>query len=258
MPGLPKKQISLSLRNIMREKEFLDWCSCQQKGIGVALYSEVKAANQWIYRKQGLSNSEWRDCLKMTCNVAAVRAVPGRSTNTNRCRHCNEFESLAHVLCYCGHGETARIKRHNDIRHLIAQALEEKGFEVHEEVCGLSEADSIRRIDIIAINRLHNHAFIVDPTVRFEKSADQPEKVHQEKCKIYEPTIPYYKSKYNVKTINVIGLFFGARGTLVKQFINFRKQFKLRPSLDYDIILKILKSSVYILRSHLFGLSKTC
>lgn len=189
----------------------------------------------------------------MTCNVAAVRSVPGRSTNTNRCRHCNEFESLAHVLCYCGYGETARIKRHNDVRQMIAQALKNKGWEVHEEVCGLSESDSIRRIDIIAIDRTKHFAYIVDPTVRFENSKTQPESVHLEKCKIYEPTIPYYKIKFNVKEIKIIGLFFGARGTLVKKYLNFRKELKLNPSLDNEIVLKILKSSVYILRHHLFG-----
>lgn len=253
---MPQKDIGTYFRKILREREFSNWCGLQQKGIGVVLYEEVKAANHWIYKQQGLSNSEWRDCLKMTCNVAAVRAVPGRSTSTNLCRYCREFESLAHVLCYCEHGETARIKRHNDIRQLIAQALRDKDFEVHEEVCGLSEADSIRRIDMIAIDRKKNIAFIIDPTVRFENSREQPDKVHLEKVRIYEPTIPHYKAKFNISEITIIGLFFGARGTLTKYYINFRKKFKLRSSLDSEIVLKILKSSVYILRNHLFGIPK--
>ncbi|KAJ4448467.1 hypothetical protein ANN_10483 [Periplaneta americana] len=38
-------------------------------------------------------------CYKMVGNVAAVRAIPGRSVDSNRCRHCfNEIETLAHVL----------------------------------------------------------------------------------------------------------------------------------------------------------------
>lgn len=134
--------------------------------------------------------------------------------------------------------------------------MRDKGFEVHEEVCGLSEADSIRRIDMIAIDRERNNAFIIDPTVRFENSRDQPDRVHLEKVRIYEPTIPYYKTKFKVSDIKIIGLFFGARGTLVKHYVNFRKSFKLRSSLDNEIVLKILKSSVYILRNHLFGISK--
>lgn len=139
---------------------------------------------------------------------------------------------------------------------MIAQALKEKGWEVHEEVCGLSDTDSIRRIDIIAIDRLKNVAFIIDPTIRFENSKLQPESVHSEKCKIYEPTIPFYKNKFNLKEIKIIGLFFGARGTLAKKYIDFRKEFKLRQSLDNEIVLKILKSSVYILRHHLFGVKQ--
>lgn len=87
-----------SIRNVLRERSFSDCCQYPQKGRGVVLYKQVKSVNQWIYRKNGLSTSEWRHCLKMTCNVAAVRTLPGRTTKTNRCRHCNELETLGHVL----------------------------------------------------------------------------------------------------------------------------------------------------------------
>lgn len=249
-----KKPSSL-IRSKLREKEFNSWCALTQKGKGVILYESVKHANGWIYNKRGLSNSEWIDCLKMTCNVSAVRAVPGRSmNNTIHCRHCNEFESLAHVLGYCGFGETARIKRHNEVRTMIANSLRSSGLEVHEEIIGISGKDSLRRIDMIAIDRIKNTAFIIDPTIRFEQNSDQPNLVHEEKRKIYEPTIPFYKSKFKVDNISVIGLLFGSRGTLTQNYIHFRKKFKLPKSLDYDIVLKILKSSVYILRHHLFGI----
>ena len=39
---------------------------------------------------------------------------------------------------------------------------------------------------------------IIDPTVRFESSAKQPEEVDQEKKNIYEPTISFYKMVYNL------------------------------------------------------------
>lgn len=189
----------------------------------------------------------------MTCNVSAVRALPGRGSHTSRCRHCNEYESLAHVLGYCDYGQTARIKRHNDVRTILATHLRDKGFEIHEEIIGISQQDSLRRIDIIAIDRKKNSAFIIDPTVRFEATLDQPNLVNDEKNKIYKPTIPYYKTKFNVKNITIIGLLFGSRGTLTKKYIEFRKTFQLPKNIDNEIVLKILKSSVYILRNHLFG-----
>ena len=75
---------------------------------------------------------------------------------------------------------------------MIAQALRSKGMEVYEGVTCLAEQDSIRRIDIITINRKKNVAEILDPTIRFEISKTQPSDVDREKKAIYEPTIPYF------------------------------------------------------------------
>ena len=247
------KLSSKNLRPLLYEQAFNEWCGHKQKGRGVILYSEVKHTNSWIYRKNGLSLSEWRDCLKMTCNVAPVRSVPGRNPNTFHCRYCSEIETLGHVLGYCRHGELLRNRRHNEVRQLIACALRDKGYNVQEEVIGLSESGSIRRIDIIAIDEAKSDGFIIDPTIRFESDTNQAEKVHEEKCNIYNPTINFYKSKFNVKNLSVIGLFFGARGTLVKKYIAFRKKFHLPKALDQKITMTILKYSVYLLRNHLYG-----
>ncbi|KAJ4446459.1 hypothetical protein ANN_13155 [Periplaneta americana] len=178
------------------------------KGKGVELFSEVPSANAWIIKKQGLSSSEWRDMIKMTALVAPVRALPGRPTGTSHCRHCSEFESLPHVLGRCPQGEISRIKR-NIIRSLLAAALRNKGLEVYEEVHCLSDQDSVRRIDIIAITREKSVAEIIDPTIRFELSKAQPMDVDKEKKEIDETTMPYFHNKYNVHNISVTGLLFG-------------------------------------------------
>src|SRR3978361_2146605 len=137
----------------------------------------------------------------------------------------------------------------------MSNAFREKGYNVQEEVTGLSETGSIRRIDIIAINVATSDGLIIDPTIRFENDTRQADLVHQEKCDIYNPTINFYKSKFNVKSLSVIGLLFGARGTLVKNYIVFRKKFGLPKSLDNKITLSILKYSIYILRDHLYGIN---
>ncbi|KAJ4433569.1 hypothetical protein ANN_15878 [Periplaneta americana] len=101
------------IRNLLRNREFYIWCRHPQKGKGVVLFKQYPGANKWICKHEGLSNSEWRDGIKMVGNVAAVRAVPGRSQD-NRCRHChNEVETLAHVLGSCPHGEALRNARHH-------------------------------------------------------------------------------------------------------------------------------------------------
>ncbi|KAJ4445274.1 hypothetical protein ANN_07075 [Periplaneta americana] len=145
--------------------------------------------------------------------VAPVRAVPGRSRDGTRCRRClSEIETLPHILGFCPYSEALRNIRHHAVRSMLAEALKEVGFTVHQEVQGLATQGSVRRIDIIAIK--NNSAYILDPTIRFETHADQPHEVDSEKKLIYEPTISFYKDKYSLSHIDVIGLMVLARDDL--------------------------------------------
>lgn len=135
----------------------------------------------------------------------------------------------------------------------MANALRSKNYKDHEKVFGLSETSRNRRIDIIAIESFHKQAYIIDPTIRFESYLNQSADVHTEKTKIYAPTINFYKTKFNVNSIDIIGLFLGSRGTLTKRYIEFWSKFQLPRSLDKILILKILRSSVSILRHHLYS-----
>ncbi|KAJ4446105.1 hypothetical protein ANN_12797 [Periplaneta americana] len=126
------------IRNLLRNREFDIWCRHPQKGKGVVLFKQYPSANKWICKHEGLSNSEWRNGIKMVRNVAAVCAVPGRSQN-NRCRHChNEVETLAHILGSCPHGEALRNARHHQVRSIIATACKDADYNTFEEVHGLS------------------------------------------------------------------------------------------------------------------------
>jgi hypothetical protein len=145
------------------------------------------------------------------------------------------------------------MKRHNEIRTIIANELRNRDYEVHEEVHCISDSGSTRRIDIIAIDKKNQEGYIIDPTVRFENSLNQPDEVDKEKKIIYEPTGPYFIEKYKLRKISVIGLLFGSRGTVNKNYLKFRRKFKIPKSIDRTIILSILKNSVQILRNHLYN-----
>ena len=136
---------------------------------------------------------------------------------------------------------------------LLANGLRSKGMEVFEEVHCVAENDSNRRIDIISIDKSKREAEIIDPTIRFETSNSQPEEVNVEKKNIYEPTIPYFLTKYDVNKIIVTGLFFGARGTIAKDFVKWRGKYKLEKDIQTQIVTTIIKYSVAILRNHLYG-----
>lgn len=242
------------LRTALRNEEYQKWCELSHKGKGVILYQEYSPANKWIWHHKGLSSSEWRDAIKMTCNSVAVRAVPGRNQDGNRCRRCHsEFETLSHVLGFCQHGEHLRNSRHHTIRHILADSLKKVGYITYEEVPGIATQGSTRRIDIIAFKPGSKQGYILDPTIRFEVSSTQPEEVNNEKNTIYQPTVPFYKEKYNLDAIEVIGLFIGARGTISKFFVNACKNFGI-PSETIKLIgLSALKGSIAILRYHLYS-----
>ncbi|KAJ4447236.1 hypothetical protein ANN_09240, partial [Periplaneta americana] len=180
------------LRDELRKRLFESWCQLPRKGKGVVIYEEYPRANSWISNKKNLSSSEYINAISMSCNLTAVRSVPGRAFNTTRCRQpgCNETETLGHVLGFCRKGELLRKNRHHRVRGAIA-CLRNKGWEVHEEVHCISVDDSHRRADIIAINRQQQKAIIIDQTIRMERDLNQAHHVDQEKRAIYEPCIPY-------------------------------------------------------------------
>ncbi|KAJ4438880.1 hypothetical protein ANN_14833 [Periplaneta americana] len=142
------------MRKKLRENELEAWAKLPQKGLGEELYSEFIPANSWIRHQLGTTFSV------------------GDAT---------EPETLAHVLGSCPHGEVLRNSRHHRIRSMIAEQFRPINYQVFEEVHGLADNGSTRRIDMIAIPPNNNNGYIIDPTVRFEKQKSQPEDVNREK-----------------------------------------------------------------------------
>ncbi|KAJ4447688.1 hypothetical protein ANN_09696 [Periplaneta americana] len=120
------------------------------------------------------------------CKARWLRVFAFKIDNA-KWRCLSEIETLPHILGFCPYIEALRNIRHHAVRSMLAEALKEVRFPVHQEVQGLATQGSVRRIDIIAIK--NNSAYILDPTIRFETHADQPHEVDSEKKRIYEPTI---------------------------------------------------------------------
>ncbi|PSN31858.1 hypothetical protein C0J52_22034 [Blattella germanica] len=70
---------------------------------------------------------------------------------------------------------------------------------------GLSSDGSNCRIDIIAIKSNTSEGYIIDPMVRFESHANQIHEIDSEKNHKYEGSIEYYKQKYGLFSIAIIG-----------------------------------------------------
>ena len=134
----------------------------------------------------GLSNTEWRDAINLQGNLAHVRALHGRSQYNSRCRHCNERETLPHVLGFCHYGELLPNNRHHLMRTKIAADVKMNNYlEVYKVVHCVASNCSNRRVDIFAVDRSKKLGYISDPTVRFETYDEQHLDVDMGKNQIY-------------------------------------------------------------------------
>ncbi|KAJ4426475.1 hypothetical protein ANN_27289 [Periplaneta americana] len=122
-----------------------------------------------------------------------------------------------HALGFCKKGELLRNNRHHRARTATANLLRNRGWEVHEKIHCVSEDDSHRRVDIIAIKRRTQKAMVLDPTICFERETNQALQINDKRAK-YVPCLPYLSEKYGISLYNwdVAGLLFGARGCLPK------------------------------------------
>ena len=134
-----------------------------------------------------LSSTEWRDSIKLQGNLAPVRALHGRSQYNSCCRHCNERESVPHVLCFCHYGELLRNNGHHLIRSKIAAdvKINNNHLEVYEEVHCVASKGNNRGVNIFAVGRSKKLGYILDPIVRFETYDEQPLDVDMEIKQIY-------------------------------------------------------------------------
>ncbi|KAJ4450684.1 hypothetical protein ANN_02113 [Periplaneta americana] len=150
-----------------------------------------------------------------------------------------------HVLGFCKKGELLRNKRHHRARTTIANLLRNRGWEVHEEIHCVSEDDSHRRVDIIAINRRTQKAMVLDPTICFERDTNQALQINDDKRAKYVPCPPYLSEKYAISLYNwdVTGLLFGARGCLPKFTCNILKSFKI-PFYEVPKIVVVITEDV--------------
>ena len=115
---------------------------------------------------------------------------------------------------------------------------------------------SSRRIDILAFDTKSERAFIIDPTIRFEKNEDIDEVVQKEKERIYRGCIQDLSRRYEQfgkRDFEVIGLWWGSRGTVSKGVETFFGRFKLKKKVLPEIAESVLVASLRMLHHHIYG-----
>ncbi|KAJ4430348.1 hypothetical protein ANN_22564 [Periplaneta americana] len=170
---------------------------------------EMSGSEKELETKQAIQNTDSR--LKNQCFqnlICGCGALFMMTRDNNLCRQCHrEPETLAHVLGSCPHSEVLRNSRHHRIHSMIAEQFRSINFQVFEEVHGLADNGSTRKIDMIAIPPNNNNGYIIDPTVRFEKQKSQPEDVNREKNDIYRKQASLvYRSSTRVCVRNCVSI----------------------------------------------------
>ena len=157
----------------------------------------------------------------------------------------------------CKHNTLQITARHHRVKKAIQKLLTEKGWSVYDEVHGVETSGRNRRSDIIAFDPDRNQTLIIDPTVRYESNdVNQEQTVIDEKRRIYEQCIPYYKEKYTQKygdrEWRVIGLWFGARGSVGDEVIKFFNEVKLKKDNLIEISNNVICDTIRIIHNHIY------
>lgn len=245
------------MRNLLREREFDHWKNTSQ-GIGIEHFRTYPPANQFVSNRGALSGEEWTAALKLNSNYANLKGVPGNTATGKSqeaqgprdtlCRGCGgETETPSHVLGSCSFNSHFRIYRHNKVKHTIRALLEEKGLTCVDEAQAKDDNGANRFIDILAFDPTSNKAYLIDPSVRYESNHDVEAEVDADKRRIYERCIDSFKERYahmGARDYEVIPLWFGARGSISRQVIEFFERFKLEKKKMVDIAQEVLVDSL--------------
>ena len=254
-------QTARQLRKAMRVNAFDSWTTLRYQGSGVKHFQTFPKANSFMYDKKFLSNSEWVAALKLNSNYANLRGVPGIASSHEssiRCRHChneNNREVPSHVLGSCPFGELRRNARHHNVKHKLNQMLQEKGFTCFDEVTCASEDGTNRRIDILAFEPNSTKAYLIDPTIRYESGEDMDHLVQEEKASIYNQCfkdLSYKYKEYGAREYEVIGIWFGGRGTIGSSALAFFERFGLDKKVLPEITESILAASIQMIHAHIY------
>lgn len=218
------------------------WSALNSQGQGVQDYQNNKIGNYWLRNPWVLKASRYTDALRLRTNTFGTRVVLARTKKDIdiRCRRCRaQPETLGHVLGLCIHTKPHRIKRHDDIKNMIAERVALKDKVVLEPT--LRANGCLYKPDLIVKNE--DKAIIVDVTVRFE-NRDYLKQAYQEKVNKYEVCLKEAQNVLGCSSGSVLPIVVGSRGIMPQYTINNLKVLGIKQKDILTIALNTLRSSI--------------
>ncbi|CAD6207515.1 GSCOCG00012704001-RA-CDS, partial [Cotesia congregata] len=127
-------------------------------------------------------------------------------------------ETLAHIIGACTHTKPARIRRHDEIKNLVAKKLAENGH-VYQEM-SVNEFGELKRPDIVYVK--NGKVYVLDITVRYEKG-DSMEEARIEKERKYKITAGLVAMITECESGGVLPIVVGSRGHLPRRTMEILK-----------------------------------
>lgn len=201
-----------ALKQRTREELTNEWERLGSQGQGVRTFRKDRIGNRWLGDPKLLGGSRYVDALRLRTNTFGTRVVLSRTTAGMdvRCRRCHvQPETLGHVIGSCVATKPARIRRHDEIKNLVAQRVAARHTVMVEPTVNV--AGELKKPDLVI--ELGNELVVADVTVRFENKTYLADAA-KEKVDKYRGTAEMLRVRLNKETCSVMPIVVGCRGAM--------------------------------------------
>jgi hypothetical protein len=206
-------------------------------------FSRSRAGNVWLEEYNLLKLSRFIDALRLRTNTFDTRTVLARADKkidvSRRCRA--QPETLEHILGLCQYTKGLRIKRHVEVKLILADNVR-RSNEVFVEPT-LKAGGNLLKPELI---------LVVDVTVHYENK-DYLSKAEKEKVDKNLPCLKHLKEKFNVSRGEVLPVVLSTRGAITPNTENNLKLMGISKREIKTILMNILRSSIEMCNVFLDG-----
>ena len=187
------------LHNLQRDQEAQALKSLRDQGKVARSLQNDRFANgsSWLFTGLNIRFKDWRFVHRARLNVLPTNSVKSTWSDCDpTCRHCEQPETLPHLLCHCPTNMTAITERHDRIVDRLTNAVQ-------------SDSNSTVRPDIVIED--NNQVSIIDVCCPFDNGEEALDEAAARKEVKYEHLKNHFEAQG--KTCSVYGFAIGALGS---------------------------------------------
>jgi len=235
-------------RRHSKRRETERWERLTSQGHGVRDFRGDKIGNSWLRNPRLLKPSRYIDAIKLRTNTIGTKVVLNRVSPIDvKCRRCGmQAETLGHILGMCLHTKSKRIRRHDEIKDLVADKLP-KGFSTFVEPV-VNVAGDLKKPDLVIKHR--ERLMVVDVTVRYENRTSLADAFREKKRK-YKTTADHIAARLGCTTAEVLPIVVGCRGAMPGPTVENLSRLGLKAQDMLTVSMIALRSSIEIVNAFL-------